>query len=186
MSKTIPTTKASTKCVVGPDVLFSYVHVFEPHANMPGQEPKYSIQLRIPKTNTAAIAKMNDSINAALEAAKFSWGGKVPAGVKLPMRDGDVERPEDPTYKNCWFINATSKQKPGVVDGALNAIIDKDEFYSGCFGNASVNFYGYNVNGSKGVSCGLNNIQKIKDGEPMAGRARPDADFSAVDEEFLA
>ncbi len=186
MSKLTLTKTGSTKCVVGPDVLFSYAHVFQPHANLPGQEPKYSIQLRIPKSNTAAIAKMKASIDAALEAAKATWGGKLPAGVKIPLRDGDAERPDDASYANCLFINASSKQKPGLVDGSMNQIIDTAEFYSGCFGNASVNFYGYNVNGSKGIGCGLNNIQKIKDGEPLAGRARPDADFSAVDEEFLA
>ena len=186
MSTLTQSKSGSTKCIVGPDVLFSYAHVFQPHANLPGQDPKYSIQLRIPKTNTAAIAKIKASIDAALEAAKVNWGGKVPARVRMPLRDGDIERPDDAGYANYLFVNASSKQKPGLVDGSMNVILDTAEFYSGCFGNASVNFYPYNVNGSKGIGCGLNNLQKIKDGEPLAGRARPDSDFTAVDEAFLA
>lgn len=186
MSNTTQAKPASTKCVIGPDTLFSYAHVFAPHASLQGQEPKYSVQLRIPKTNLAAIAKINASIQAAIEAGKSTWGGKIPTGLKTPLRDGDVERPDDPSYANHYFINASNKTKPGLVDNAMNEIIDPSDFYSGCIGNVSVNFFAYNVSGAKGIGCGLNNIQKLKDGTPLSGRARPEADFTAVDEEFLA
>ncbi len=186
MPNTTATKNTRTKCVVGPDALFSYAHVFAPHASLQGQEPKYSVQVRIPKTNSAALAKIDASIQAATEAGKGLWGGKVPANLKTPVRDGDVERPDDPTYAGYFFLNASSKQKPGLVDRWMNEIIDPSEFYSGCFGSASINFFPYAVSGSKGIGCGLNNLQKIKDGEPLSGRARPEADFTAVDDEFLA
>lgn len=176
---------ASTKVVIGPDVVFAYVHVSAPHASLPGQEAKYSVQVRIPKSNAKALAKTNAGIDAATEAGKSLWGGKVPANLKTPLRDGDVERPDDPSYKGFYFMNASSKSKPGVVDQALNEIIDPEEFYSGAIGSVSINFYPFSVSGNKGIGVGLNNIQKLKDGPRLSGRARPEADFTAVDEAFL-
>lgn len=178
--------KSTTKCVMGPDIQFSYAHVFEAHASLPNQEPKYSVQLKIPKTNTEAKRKIDASVDSAIHLGKATWGGKIPSNLKTPLRDGDIERADDKSYKNCWFINASSKQRPGVVDADLNQIIDPSQFYSGCYGNASVNFFPYSVSGSKGIGCGLNNLQKIKDGEPLSGRSRPETDFSASDAEFLA
>lgn len=186
MTKNQPNKQASTKTVIGPDALFSYCHVFEPHASLPGQEPKFSVQIRIPKTNKTALAKIEASIEATIEANKGIWGGKVPPGLKTPLRDGDVERPDDPGYAGYYFLNASSKQRPGVVDKSLNQILNPEDFYSGCFGNASVNFFAYSVSGAKGIGCGLNNLQKLRDGDPLSGRARPEADFTAVDAEFLA
>lgn len=106
--------------------------------------------------------------------------------MKSPLRDGDVERPEDEAYAGHYFINANSKLKPGVVDANLNEIIDPAEFYSGCYGRASITFYAYNVNGNKGIACGLQNLQKLKDGEPLGGsRASAASDFGDFDDEFL-
>lgn len=180
------TKPTSTKVVLGPDVVFAYAHVFAPHASLQGQEPKYSVQLRIPKSNAQAVAKAKAGIEAAIEAGKSLWGGKVPTNLKTPLRDGDVERPDDPSYRGFYFMNASSKSKPGVVDHALNEIIDPEAFYSGVLGNVSINFYGFSVSGNKGIGVGLNNVQKLKDGPRLSGRARPEADFTAVTEDFLA
>ena len=83
-------------------------------------------------------------------------------------------------------MNANSSTAPGVVDANRNEIMVKSEVYSGCYGRASINFYAFNANGNRGIACGLNNLQKIRDGEPLGGRASAESDFATVeDEEFL-
>lgn len=175
---------SATKAVTG-KVRFSYVNVFQPRAAMPGQEPKYSVCLLIPKSDTATVNKLKAAIQAAAEAGKASWGGKVPAGIKLPLRDGDAER-DSAEYKGHWFINASSKQRPGVVDASLNPILDAGELVSGDYGRASVNFFPYSNSGNRGIGAGLQNIQKLADGEPLSGRSRAEDDFSSADDDFLS
>lgn len=165
--------------VITGKVRFSYVHVFEPAAMREDDEPKYSISLIIPKSDKVTI----DKIKKAIEAAKVAYkskladkNGKIPANLKTPLRDGDLERPDDEAYANAYFVNANSNRKPGIVDRDLNPIMSKDEIYSGCYGRASLAFYGYNVQ-SKGIACGLNNLQKLEDGEPLSGGASAESDF---------
>jgi len=171
----------ATKVVTG-KVRFSYLHVFEPVAISEGGDLKYSVSLLIPKKDKITIAKINKAIEAAKEAGKGKWGGKIPAKLKLPLRDGDEERPDDEAYADCYFLNASAKTKPGVVDAGLNAIIRQDEVYSGCFGKASVNFYAFDVNGNKGIACGLNNIMKLEDGPSLGGRSSAEEDFGEQEE----
>ena len=106
--------------------------------------------------------------------------------IKTPLRDGDAERPDDKAYKDSYFINANSATAPGIVDAARNPIIEHSEVYSGVYGRASINFYAFNSNGSKGIACGLNNLQKISDGEPLGGKTRAEDDFADEDEDFLS
>jgi len=173
-------TAKSTKVVTG-KVRFSYLHVFEPVAVQDGQDKKYSASLIIPKSDTATIKKIKDAIDAAKEEGKAKLGGKIPANLKTPLRDGDVDRPDDKAYKNAYFINVSSKNKPGLVDKDLNPILSQDDMYSGCYGRASINFYAFAVSGSKGIAAGLNNLQKLADGEPLGGRSRAEDDFSDND-----
>lgn len=167
---------SNTKVVTG-KVRVSYAHVFEPKAIEEGQDKKYSIALLIPKTDKATISKIEKAIEAAQEEGKGKWGGKIPPKLKLPLRDGDEERPDDEAYKGCLFLNASSKSKPGVVDRNMNAILDKEEFYSGCYARASINFYAFAVSGNKGIAAGLNNLQKLADGERLSGGASAEEDF---------
>lgn len=173
-----------TKVVTG-KVRLSYVNVFQPRASKPGQEPKYSICVLIPKSDTATLNKVKAAIEAAKQAGAPTWGGKIPAGLKNPLRDGDTERDTD-EYKGHYFINANSKQKPGAVDASVQPILDAQELYSGCYGRVSLNFYAYNVDGNKGIGAGLQNVQKLADGEPLSGRSRAEDDFTAADEDFLS
>jgi hypothetical protein len=175
---------SATKIVTGKARL-SYVNLFQPRAQNEGQEPKYSVCVLVPKTDTATVNKIKAAIEAAKEAGKPTWGGKVPPGLKVPLRDGDTER-DTPEYKGHWFVNATSKQRPQVVDASVQPILSADEVYSGCYGRVSINFYAYNQNGNRGVAAGLGNVQKVADGEPLSGRSRAEDDFTAVQEEFLA
>lgn len=118
--------------------------------------------------------------------AKF--GGKIPANLKLPLRDGDTDREDDENYANSYFVNANCKTAPGIVDKSRQPIIDKTEFYSGCYGHASISFYAFNSNGNKGIACGLNNLMKTRDGEPLGGRNTAEVDFAGMyddDDDFL-
>jgi hypothetical protein len=183
MSKNI-----KTKVVTG-IVRLSYEHVWEP-ASINGGEPKYSASLIIPKSDKKTVAAIQDAVDAAIEEGIGKFGGKKPnkAVLKLPLRDGDTER-EDEAYRNAFFVNANSRTAPQVVDRAVKPILDRSEVYSGCYIRASVTFYPFNSNGNKGVACGLNNIQKVRDGEPLGGRANAEDDFTALDgmeEDFLA
>ena len=166
----------TTKVVTG-KVRFSYLHAFEPKAIEEGSEPKYSVCLLISKSDTYTLKKVNEAIDNAFNAGKAKFGGKLPTKWKHPLRDGDEERPDDEAYENCYFINANSKTKPGLVNKSMNAIIDPDELYSGCYGRASVNFYAFNTAGNKGVACGLNNLQKLADGERLSGGSTAEEDF---------
>lgn len=168
----------STKVITG-KVRFCYVNVFEPTAMNEGDTPKYNICVLIPKSDTATIDKINKAVEAAKEAGKAKLAdknGRIPANLKLPMRDGDVERPDDPAFEGHYFINANSMRQPSIVDRALNPIMTRDEFYSGCYGRASISFYAFNVS-SKGIAAGLNNLQKLEDGEMLAGGSTAEEDF---------
>ena len=181
-----------TKVVTG-KVRLSYVHVFEPYAVTPEQDPKYSVCILIPKNDKETLRKIKAAVDAVKQTGASKWGGKVPANLKTPLRDGDVERPDQEEYAGMYFLNASSKRKPGTVDAQLNPILDTTEVYSGCYGRASINFFAYNRAGNKGVGCGLNHIQKLEDGDFLGGRTRPEDDFeaystdtdSAEEEDFL-
>ncbi len=182
----------SSKIVTGRDTRFSYVNVFEPKAMSEGAQEKYSVSLIIPKSDTKTIEAIRAAIKFTYEkdASKLQGSGKtvpVLSQIKIPLRDGDSERPDDTAYAGSYFINANSTQKPGVVDAALNPILDKSEVYSGCYGRASITFFVYNVNGNKGIGASLNNIQKLRDGEPLGGRSSAASDFASDDEaDFLS
>ncbi|MFS1519648.1 DUF2815 family protein [Bacillus sp. SCS-151] len=173
------TTNTDTKVITG-KVRLSYVHIFQPHA-MEGQEEKYSVSILIPKSDKATLKKIKAATDAAKQAGSAKWGGKIPGNLKTPLRDGDEERPDQEEYAGHYFLNASSKTAPGVVDAQLNQIMDSQEVYSGCYGRASLNFYAYNTAGNKGIACGLNNVQKLADGDYLGGRSRAEDDFDAVD-----
>ena len=164
----------------------SYANVWEPQS-INGSEPKYSVSVIIPKSDKATIQKIQQAVELAKQEAISKFGGKIPANLKLPLRYGDIDRPDDEAYANSYFINCNSKQKPQVVDQQVQPILDQAEVYSGCYGRVSVTFYGFNSNGNRGVAAGLGNIQKLKDGEPLGSRVRAEDEFGTVDDDdFLA
>lgn len=168
----------STKVVTG-KVRFCYVNVFEPTALNDGDTPKYNICILIPKSDTKTLEAIRNAIEAAKTAGKSKIAdknGKIPSTIKLPLRDGDEERSDDPAYEGMMFINANSTRKPSIVDKDLNPIMSQEEFYSGCYGRASINFYAFNVQ-SKGIAAGLQNLQKLEDGEMLAGGSTAEEDF---------
>lgn len=171
----------ATKVVTG-EVRFSFLNVFEPKS-INGSEEKYSVSLLIPKTDTKTINAINRAVEAAKQSGIGKFGGKIPAVMKLPLRDGDVERPEDEVYAGHYFVNANCKQQPGLVYKNGQKIIDSTDLYSGCYGHASINFFAFNNNGNKGVACGLNHLMKTRDGEPLGGRSKAEDDFAGLIED---
>jgi hypothetical protein len=179
------------KVITGPETRWSYANVWEAKS-INGGAPKFSVSLIIPKSDTKTVAKIKAAIEAAYHEgeSKLKGNGRsVPAlsVIKTPLRDGDTERPDDPAYANSYFVNANSATAPGIVDADRQVILDRSEVYSGVYGRASINFYAFNSNGNRGIACGLNNLQKIRDGEPLGGKSRAEDDFATdSDDDFLA
>lgn len=178
MAKLIEDTKVVTN-----EVRFSYANVFVPTAIDENSEKKYNVSILIPKTDTETIELIKKAIANAVEDGKSQkWGGKLPSKKEAlnPLRDGDVEYEEgakDVTYKGCYFINAKSSRKPGIVDKHHNVLTTEEEFYSGCYGHASINFYAYDKGASKGIAVGLNSLLKSRDGERLGNVSDPETEF---------
>lgn len=178
---------SKTKVITGKNTRLSYFHGWEPTSINGGPE-RYSVSVLIPKDDKETVNAINAAVDAAIEEGIAKFGGKKPnkAAIKLPLRDGDTER-EDEAYAGHWFINANSKTAPQIVDKAVKPILDRDEVYSGCYARVSLNFYAFNSNGNKGIACGLGNIQKIRNGEPLGGRSLATDDFTTEDDDdFLS
>lgn len=169
-------------------IRLSYCHLFAP-VKAPGSDTeKYSVSVLIPKTDKATIATINNAIEEAKkQGATKKWGGKIPAKLHTPLRDGDEERPDDDAYAGCYFFNCSSIKAPAVVDRNLQAIINPTELYSGCYARVNVNLFPYDSNGNRGVAVGLNSVQKLEDGEALGGAAPSvqEAFGSADDEDLL-
>lgn len=169
--------------VIIKNVALSYVHVLAPFKGE-GQEAKYSCVILLPKTNQELITAVKRGIkNAYDEGQKGKWNGKGPdpKNCKIPLRDGDKERPGDEVFKGCYFMTASAKTRPGVIDLYGRDLTEpgrEEEVYSGMLANVSVTFFAFNTSGNKGIACGLNNVQKVKDGERLGGRISATADFA--------
>jgi len=175
-----------TKIITGVCRL-SYANIWQAKS-INGGTPKYSTSILIPKSDTKTVAKVKAAIQAAYEDGESKLKGNsrsMPplASLKSPLRDGDTERPDDEAYAGHWFLNANSNTAPGVVDVNREPIYDTSEIYSGVYARASLTFYAFNSNGNRGIACGLQNIQKVRDGESLGSRAKAEDDF---DDEFSA
>ena len=154
---------------------FSYAYVWEPKRDEDGNPGKYSTCFLIPKEQKDSLALFEKAVAAAIQKGKAEkWGGKLPANLKTPLRDGDVEHPDDPIYKGMMFFNCSNKDKPciGIYDedlGSVSAALEESEFYSGCWGAIIVSFYAYDKNGNRGIGASLGNVVKTRDDEHLAG-----------------
>lgn len=186
--------KNETKVITG-KVRLSYANIFEPKS-INGSEPKYSVSLIISKDDKQMVETIKEAVENAKERDKGKWNGKIPANLKTPLRDGDIERPDDEVYQNSYFVNANSTKAPAVVSTEKDSLTGKairlgeDEVYSGCYGRVSINFYGFNVSGNKGIACGLGNVQKVAEGERLGGGSSAEDDFEFeevdVEDDFLS
>ena len=180
-----------TKVLTG-EVRLSYCNLTTARAPQQGGEPKYSVTMLIPKSDTATKADIDASIQAAVnEAVNKSWGGVRPPVIKDILHDGDGVRPSGlpygPECKGHWVLTASTKNKPQVVGiDNIRTELDPTDIYSGMFARVTVNFYGYSNSGNKGVGCGLGNVLKTRDGEPLSGGASAEADFAGIGAQSVA
>lgn len=171
----------------------SYVHLFKPYAAIQGQEEKYSTTILIPKTDIETKQKIDAAIRAAeAQGVEKTWNGVKPPKIPNPLRDGDGTKDDGtefgPECKGHWVMTASAKvdYPPKIVDRAVNPILDQSAIYSGIYANVSVNFFPYAFAGKKGIGAGLGNVQKVKDGESLAGTRTAEQDFGAIEDDDAA
>jgi hypothetical protein len=168
------TAKPKTR-IMTPKFRASYANVFVARAVNEGEDPKFSITMLFPKTDTEGLARLKAAAKAAI---REKWGDNPPKKLRSPFRDGDDEDEDrGDAYKGMIFVYASAKSKPGIVDKSRNPIESADEFYSGCFARATVNAFAYDTKGNKGVSFGLNNIQMLAKGDHLDSRVSAEDDF---------
>jgi hypothetical protein len=180
--------KNDTTVITNP-VRLSYAHVWEP-VSIEGSEPKYGASILIPKDDKETASLIEEAIEAAKELGREKrFGGKIPKNLKLPLRDGDDERPDDPAYEGMWFVNANSKTAPAIVDLARNPVTDETEVYSGCWCRTALTFYAFDVSGNRGIACGLGPLQKVRDDAALAGGISAseafEDDYVGDDDDFM-
>ena len=172
----------ATKVLTG-EVRLSYCNLTTPRASQQGGEPKYSVTLLIPKSDNATKMDIDNSIRAAYEeGVSKKWGGAHPQ-PKVIVHDGDGLRPSGLPFgeecKGCWVVTAATKNKPQVVGiDNVNCELAPNDIYSGMYARVTLNFFAYDTAGSKGVGCGLGNVMKTRDGEPLSGGASAASDFA--------
>lgn len=178
-----------TTIVIGPG-RFSYLNCFEAKSMGEGQEKKFSVSFIFSKKDKVLLKKMQAAIEAAKQlGAEKKWGGKIPAKLKLPIRDGDIDREDDPNYAKSWFITASSTIQPGVVNAAKEPIMDHNEIYSGVYGNLNVTFYPFDTAGNRGIGVSLNHVMMTKKGDRLSGGISVEdafADIEVEDDEEVA
>ena len=166
------------------EVRLSYCNLTTPRASQQGGEPKFSVTLLIPKTDTTT------DIDAAIQAAAQEaltkvWNGARPPVLKVPIHDGDGVRPSGVPFgdecKGHWVITASTKNKPQVVGiDNINCELAPSDIYSGMYGRVTIRFFGYSNSGNKGIGCGLGNVLKTRDGELLSGQASAASDFAGI------
>lgn len=174
-----PIVKGS-KVVFGPCRL-SYTHVFAKfNPGGTAEDGKYMTNVLIPKSEKETVLALQEAVETAKKnAIADKWKGKEPKKLDMPLRDGDEK--DDDIYQDHFFVNAKCNTRPGIVDKYKVPVVDEEEVYSGVWAVVSVTFYGYDVNGNRGVACGLNNIMKFKDDDRLGGRVSAEADFDGIE-----
>lgn len=167
------------------EVRLSYANLITPRAQQQGQKERYSVTLLIPKTDVATKADIDASILAAYnDGVSKKWNGAHPTPKNI-IHDGDGLRPSGVPFgdecKGCWVITASSYNKPQVVGiDNINCELAPQDIYSGMYARVTLNFFPFDTAGSKGVGCGLGNVLKTRDGEPLGGGASAASDFEGV------
>lgn len=178
---------SKTRLLIGDKepVRFSYANVFQPVAFQEGAKSKYQVSVLIPKSDKATMDEIKSAWQNAVNEGKekFGSGFKAPtSGNYFPIHDGDEKESEE--YAGHWYLTAKSlPNRPPKVLNRMKQEISEDsgEFYSGCYGAITVNFYPYQSI-AKGVGVGLGNIIKLVDGDKLGGgSASPDSDFKDLD-----
>lgn len=167
------------------EVRLSYANLITPCAPQQGQKERYSVTLLIPKTDVATKADIDASILAAYnDGVSKKWNGAHPTPKNI-IHDGDGLRPSGVPFgdecKGCWVITASSYNKPQVVGiDNVSCELAPQDIYSGMYARVTLNFFPFDTAGSKGVGCGLGNVLKTRDGDPLGGGASAASDFEGI------
>lgn len=169
-------------------VRLSYAHLTEAVALQEGQEKKFSASFIIPKSDKKTINKIKEAMKQAIQrGVETKWGGKKPPKLKLPLRDGDEERPDDEAYADSYFINGNCKSRPFIVDERKHVYASveaaDENVYSGCYVYANLSFYPFDAAGNRGIACGLNGVMKAGDGEALSSRVSVETAFGDIETE---
>jgi hypothetical protein len=185
----------STKVITG-KVRLSYPELFKARKANENADPKFSVEVLVPKTDTKTVAKIRAAQNAAAtsdqgvkalgpQSPANTYGGEKFNGKKFgdTLRDGDDpdENEGRPEREGHWFLTVRSSEryKPGVVDKDSNPVMDQSEVYGGVYARVSMAAFAFSTEGNKGVSFGLNNVMVLGYGDPFGGaRASAEDDFS--------
>jgi hypothetical protein len=174
-----------TKVLTG-EVRLSYASLVQPRAQKDGGDAKYSVTLLIPKTDTDTKAHLDQAVQACIaDAVAKTWGGVKPPQIPIPVHDGDGVRDSGLPYgAECaghWVLTASSKMRPQVVSQQdITTELLPQDIYSGMYGRVTIRFFAYNNSGKKGIGCGLGNVMKTREGEPLSGGASAAVDFATV------
>jgi hypothetical protein len=171
-----------------PAVRVSYPTLFTPRAFQPGNDPKYGIVLMFDKSNAEHMAFMkllHQDCQAAL-AEKWPKEEERPrvalvGETRSPIKDGDKTVnnngiplcEKNPEYAGQFIVRANTASRPAIVDRNMQEILDSNELYGGCFCKVNLNAYTFDMSANKGVTFGLNGVQKWSDGESFGGGRPP-------------
>ncbi len=148
------------------NALLTNFHVAIPTANN-GVDDKFSLSITVPKSDKRTIEDINQLMEHIRIKNSDMLRGQdniVPKLSELltPLKDDDKRASFNPTYKNTFYLVARSKEAPGIVEPDLEAIAPS-EIVNGIYGGVSVTFKAYNIDGRRGISAHLDNIQKLRD-----------------------
>ena len=171
--------------LITPKFRVSFPQVFVPKAIDPTQPAKYSIQMLFDKVfenpkDQELWNNMKDALKGAI-AAKWPDAANRPKNIRIPFRDGAEKEGFEGYGADVVFMNASSKDKPGIVDQNKNVITDPSQFYAGCYARATLTVYAYTKVGNNGISFGLQNLQFMGNGNPFAGRKKASEDFDIIE-----
>lgn len=169
--------KTFNKVITSPLVRWAYVNVWYPKTTKFRKEPKYSIQLIIPKSDLDTVKKIQQAIKNVYEQDKAKFKGMSIVNIKKPLKDGDENKSDDVNYNNAYYLDATCLTAPEIVDKQLRPITQHSEVYSGVYGRASISFYAFNKGGEVGIACSLNALQKWSDGERLGYSVKAKEEF---------
>lgn len=160
--------------IVLKNVRLSYEHLFRADrvAGDDNSDPRYSASWILPKSSPQVMA-VKEALTKALDEkfpGKRKPGAPWPSSMHNPLKDGDEMADEHPEYAGSYVLRSGSKNRPVVMGRHKEALAEEDGVvYSGCFCNVSLAAAGFDAQVKKGVTCYLNGVQFVRDGERLAG-----------------
>lgn len=170
--------------LITPEFRVSYAHVMKPHFNEMNKKDEFSLTALFPKG--ADIAALRAAADAA-GAKKWGpdWKTKiVNKNFKDPFHDHEERRKEGKLPQGfesgAIYMTLKSKDRPGLVDRNREHITKEENFYSGCYARAMIQFFAFDVAGAKGISAALHHVQKTREGDVLSSKPKVEDAFDAI------